>query len=304
MVTRLGKSQGFAVEWLADQPELAGTLELVWRQARASLPAERIADWMEACRGMARRLGSNAALSYIRNSPAVAAAAGSDAALALAAAAAEIGTAAGASAAQALVVAAPVAARRLGSGAAFAEWLRVVGLVSRMAPELVTLLLERSERVLGNVDLRGLEAWALGGIRAAESDPERRLRFFALLDPKALQALERDAAEVHFADVERELKAYVVALWRMVPPIRTLAPGDVETPRRATFDGGIVRVPEAFRGFTGREAKELFRAALAHILAHLQFSRGKFPVGGLKPVQVALVSLIEDARVEQLAMAR
>src|SRR5205807_10200077 len=33
-----------------------------------------------------------------------------------------------------------------------------------------------------------------------------------------------------------------------------------------------------------------------------QFTRTKFPIGSLKPIQVALVSLIEDARVEQLVM--
>ena len=41
---------------------------------------------------------------------------------------------------------------------------------------------------------------------------------------------------------------------------------------------------------------------LAHIGAHYRYSGGRFPVRGLKPMQVALVSLIEDARVEQLAM--
>ena len=52
----------------------------------------------------------------------------------------------------------------------------------------------------------------------------------------------------------------------------------------------------------GRAARILFRAASAHVLAHFQFGGGKFPLGSLKPVQIALISLIEDARVEQLAI--
>ncbi|HXW30923.1 MAG TPA: hypothetical protein VEK55_16300, partial [Xanthobacteraceae bacterium] len=287
---------------LADQPELAGTLELVWRQARASLPAPRVNEWVAACRAISSKLGSDAALTYIRNSPAVAAACGADAALALAAAVPEIAALAGRHVATALVVAAAPAARRLASAQAFGEWLRVVRLVAEMAPESISLLLDRSDRILSNVDLRSFEAWALGGIRAAENDPERRLKFFALLDPKAVKMLTREAHELQFADTERELKAYVIALWQLLPPIRALPPGALDATRRSTFDNGIIRVPDVFRGYTGRTAKDLFRAALAHILAHFQFSGPKFSIGSLKPVQIALVSLIEDARVEQLAM--
>ncbi len=62
-------------------------------------------------------------------------------------------------------------------------------------------------------------------------------------------------------------------------------------------------MPQTFRGFGRQSGKDLFRASLAHVLAHFQFGGQKFAVGGLKPVQIALVSLIEDARVEQLALA-
>jgi hypothetical protein len=302
MAASPSEQKRFLTDSLADQPELAGTLELVWRQARASLPPQRVEEWVATCRDISSGLGSNAALTYIRNSPAVAAACGADAALALAAAVPEIAALAGSHAAVSLVVAAAPAARRLASGQGFGEWLRVVRLVAEMAPESITLLLDRSERVLSNIDLRAFESWALGGIRSAENDPERRLKFFALLDPKAVKVLAREAHELQFADLERELKAYVVALWRMSPPIRTLPPGSLDAARRATFDNGFIRVPDAFRGYTGRAAKDLFRAALAHVLAHFQFTGAKFSIGSLKPVQVALVSLIEDARVEQLAM--
>ena len=77
----------------------------------------------------------------------------------------------------------------------------------------------------------------------------------------------------------------------------------VDTPRRASFDHDIIRLPESYRGVAGGAAKELYRAALAHILAHFRFTPEKFPLRSLKPVQVALNSPIEDARVEQLALA-
>lgn len=292
------------LELLSAEPELAGTLELVWRQAQASFPEARIEEWLAACRALADDAAGNAhVLAYIRHAPAVAAAADADAALALAQAVPEVAARGGSHAAAALIAAAPKAARRLGTGAGFAEWLRVVRLIAEMAPESLSLLLDRTETVLQDLDMRGFEAWALGGIRASGGDPEKRLKFFALLDPQARRWLERESNEVQFADVERQLKAYLMALWRVAPPLRTLAEGAFDRPRRASFEGGIIRLPDSFRGYSGRSAAELFRAAIAHIGAHLQFSRTRFPVGSLKPVQVALVSLIEDARVEHLAMA-
>lgn len=109
---------------------------------------------------------------------------------------------------------------------------------------------------------------------------------------------------MHLADLERRLKAYLVALWRRNPPLRALADGAPDQRRRSSFDGGIVRLPEAYRGFPPSVSRRIYLAAVAHIGAHLEFSTQRFPVGSLKPVQVALVSLVEDSRVEQLAMRR
>src|SRR5215472_14330869 len=137
MASSASEQKRFLIDTLADQPELAGTLELVWRQARASLPPPRVDEWVAACRTIASKLGADAALGYIRNSPAVAAACGADAALA--GAVPEIAALAGRHVAASLVVAAAPAARRLASAQALGEWLRVVHLVAELAPESISL---------------------------------------------------------------------------------------------------------------------------------------------------------------------
>jgi nitric oxide reductase NorD protein len=304
MARTLSEQQQNLIASLGNQPEIAGTLELVWRQARASLPAAVLDLWVVACGDINSHLGPNAAMGFIRNSPSVAAAAGPNAVLELATFAREFARLAGRNATLNLFVAAPQAARRLGTNNAFSEWLRVIGRVAERAPESVGLLLDRSGRLLDSLDLRSFETWALGGIRAAENDPERRLKFFALLDTRSLQTLEHGAETVAFTDVERELKAFIAALWRSTPPVRSLSPAGFDTPRRACFERGIIRLPQSSRGVEGQTGKDLFRATLAHIMAHFQFKGEKFALGGLKPVQVALISLIEDARVEQLAISR
>src|ERR1700684_4494414 len=299
MATSLSKQQQSLIASLADQPEIAGTLELVWRQARASLPSSMLDDWVGACRSIAVRVGSDAAIAFIRNSPSVAAAAGPQAAMALAELTPQFAALAGDHSALALLVAAPVAARRLASLPNFAECLRVIKRIPKAARESVSLLLDRSGRVLDSLDVRSSEPWALGGIRAAENDPEQRLKFFALLDTRSLHALEHGAGSIAFTAGERELKAFVAALWRTIPPIRVLPPAGFDTPRRTCFVDGVVRVPQSSRGVDGVGGKDLFRASLAHVLAHFQFTPAKLAVGSLKPGQIALVSLIEDARVEQ-----
>ena len=304
MARTLSEQQQTLIASLGTQPEIAGTLQLVWRQARASLPAALLEDWVAACSDVNARLGPNAAMGFIRNSPSVAAAAGPEAALTLATFARDFARLAGPNATLTLFVAAPHAARRLGTNQAFSEWLRVIRRVAESAPESVSLLLERSSRLLESLDLRSFETWALGGIRAAENDPERRLKFFALLDTRSLHALEHGVETVAFTDVERELKTFIAALWCTTPPIRVLPPAGFDTPRRASFDHGVVRVPQSSRGVDGQTGKDLFRATLAHIMAHFQFTGERFALGGLKPVQIALISLIEDARVEQLAIGR
>lgn len=106
-----------------------------------------------------------------------------------------------------------------------------------------------------------------------------------------------------FSEVERRLALYLRALWTPDIGLRPLIPGgEVGASRRATFDGGLVRLPPAWSGAAGPAALTLYWAAAAHAGAHIEFTTGRFPLGELKPLQVALVSLLEDARVEQLAL--
>ena len=112
MARSLSEQQQTLIATFADQPEIAGTLELVWRQARASMPPGLLGDWVAGCRDIAARVGSNAAIAFLRNSPLVAAAAGPQAVAELAAQAPDLAEIAGGNAALALFLAAPHADER------------------------------------------------------------------------------------------------------------------------------------------------------------------------------------------------
>jgi len=97
------------------------------------------------------------------------------------------------------------------------------------------------------------------------------------------------------SSAERRLVHYLRALWDLGPTLRE----DGERPRVSIVRGAI-RVPASLAGVD--EALTLRRAAVAHAAAHIVHSTARFPLGGLRPLQVMLVSLVEDARVERLVL--
>ncbi|MFO1109330.1 MAG: VWA domain-containing protein [Bradyrhizobium sp.] len=212
---------------------------------------------------------------------------------------------AGARAATSALQALPVAARAFGSGPALARWWRVMDLLARQASESVELVATRMNEILAPGAIDAFETFVSAGLRAASGNKARRVAFFSLEDELARRMIARGLGSVSFSEVEIELKAFLTALWGRPPLLRSSTTANNQTAqRRASIAGPIIRLPEIYRGVQGDAARALFRAAAAHAQAHLALGHGLFPVGTLKPLQIALVNLIEDARVETLAMRR
>jgi len=95
-------------------------------------------------------------------------------------------------------------------------------------------------------------------------------------------------------------RAFVRALWGIgmrISPLPANAASAANT--RARFLGSQLWLPSTLPPGVSADGVQL--AAAAHAAAHLRFSGARFLPRGLKPVQVALISLFEDARVERLA---
>ncbi|UOM34159.1 nitric oxide reductase activation protein NorD [Acuticoccus sp. I52.16.1] len=247
--------------------------------------------------------GASLVAAYERAAAEVAAAVGPEPAIEMADTVSAVVVKAGRRSGERVADAAGDAARRFADPLRFRSWLGLMQRFAAMAPDSVAAVGERMATLLGTLDLSGLEAWLLAGVREAGGDTERRAAFFSFDRPEAARWLAREAGEVVFADHERRLKAYLCALFDVHVPIREPAPGAPEPQRRRPgFAEGLIRMPPTFPGYRGEAAQDVFRAALAHVGAHIRFTGARFPVGQLKPMQVAVVSLIEDARVEALAM--
>jgi nitric oxide reductase NorD protein len=297
-------SQGDAIEEMLRRAQLPALIgPSTWNSVRKMFKDSDFDRWVDGLERLtAARIGSGAVIDFARASGISAKHFGPEATLAVVPVTLAIQNHAGERAASAFLSAVPQACVLLKDATAFRTWLGTMELLAELAPESVGALVGRMEFVLSRLDPDRFHTWTLAGIRSAAGDPVFRASYFALEDDSALRAFEQASSDVLFVDVERRMMAFLMALWGLRPAIRTVAirPGQ-PAPRRSAFDGLIIRVPEAYAGLHGQEAVAHYRAVLSHIGAHAVFTRQKFPVGTLKPIQLALVSLIEDARVETLA---
>jgi nitric oxide reductase NorD protein len=212
-----------------------------------------------------------------------------------------VGRQAGSLCARAMLANLPGSLRRLPRAADLAAVLSTIERVAEAAPESVQLVATRLGSLLLQVDAAGFDAWASAGLRSCGYDVRKRRAYFGLDDPLSLSQLS--PGPNNFFRLERRLIVGLKALWDWQPPLRALPvlPG-IPAPRRVSLAGGLLRFPGSFTGATEEAAEPLYLAAAAHAGAHFRHSAVRFPVGKLKALQVALVSLIEDARIETLAI--
>lgn len=277
--------------------------EAITTNAPDGFPPEWRERWhVTHCRIDQAGYGDLVADAYRRAGPTLAAHIGPAFAVRLASAVSEVAIRSGRLAASLVPQAALLAARRFDE-AAMNTWASLVEDVARRAPEAVLPLLENAGRLAEALNAPDFLAFVRMGLHLGGNDAARRRAFFALESGEAIRLVEGRDADGGLAEWRHGLGLYLNALWGIAPPIAEAPPDAPEQMRRrAGFGGGGIRLPAAFVGFEGAEAKLLYRAAVAHIGAHHRFTREQFPAAGLKPLQVALVSLVEDARIERLAV--
>lgn len=286
---------------------LRATFRDAWERVTIGMPERDIEAWAQGSLTLAHvNAGPGSLLAFWRASVEVRSRVGLGTLASLADSFAEVCRYAGAEAACLGLQAIPPAVRAFGGKPdELALWARALRHLAREAPESVTALASRTETVLAALDGTGFESFVVAGLKAAGKSRAQRLAFFSLQDAMALQLLARGTGVPSFTEYERRLKLYATALWGRPPTLRPIVPVTGQPPpRRVNIAGGIVRVPLVYRGVPNETVPLLFRAAVVHATAHLAFTPARFEIGKLKPLQVALIGLIEDARIETLAMRR
>lgn len=103
-----------------------------------------------------------------------------------------------------------------------------------------------------------------------------------------------------FDSAAGHLRPYLQALWDQE---FSLWPVVDDSPLQRPFISELgIHLPRHYASHQGGALRDLYRAAAAHAAAHCVFSTQIFERKKLKPVQIAIISLLEDARIEQLAI--
>lgn len=201
----------------------------------------------------------------------------------------------------------PVAARRLGERQLFRGYLQLVENLLAQAPRGVRPMLGQLDRLLGQLTLGGLRRWSQWGTQAHRTDFDGQLRYFGLESPESLAVLQKERKGTLFVDVQRRLAMYLRALWGRDFFLRPTS-GDYESREgyRPYIEDHLIHVPDAYDDLEIAAARlsgiDLYRAATTHAAAHLVYTRNAMSAEGLNPLQMALIGLVEDARVEALAI--
>ncbi len=258
--------------------------------------------------------GTDLVVSFIQSAPAVARELGEDAVSDLLAAAIKMYSKTSATVITLIFSTSPVAAARLGDSELFRGYLHLLDTLLAQAPRGVRPMLDHLGTLLGQLTLGGLRRWALWGAQAHKTDFDGQLKYFSLESPESIGMIQRERKGTLFIDVQRRIGMYLRALWGRDFFMRPTS-GDFERREgyRPSIEGYIIHLPDAYDDFVfnsplGEEIRipgiELYRASAAHAACHQVYTTDQFDRAGLNSLQVVLVGLIEDARVEALALAQ
>lgn len=304
---------------LADYPEIledlgphaAEVLEANWYEAARVFGRRGLESYLQGASSLkALGRGTDLVLAFIESAPQVAREIGEQAVFEMLSMAIRMFSKTSAEVLALFFTSAPIVARRLGELELFRGYLLLLDQLLAQAPRGVRPMLGKIEVLLEKMTLGGLRRWASWGISAYRSDFAAQVEFFGLNTPQSLAVLQQERRGVLFIDVQRRLIMYLRALWGRDFFLRPTS-GDYETREgyQPYIENYFIHVPDAYDDVENAQgektaALELYRAAAAHTAAHVVFSRYDPRFELAKPLQRLWIGILEDARVEHLAIQK
>lgn len=298
-------------EWIDPlSPASRELLEHSWSDATKVFSARGLDNYVKgasALRGLGR--GDELVNTWIDSAPQVAREVGEDVVGELATTALTLASKTSGAVIDLVLATAPTAARRLADGALFLQYLRFLNTLVAQAPRGLRPMLGQLDTLFGQLTLGGLRRWATWGAQAHRTNYEEQIRYFGLQSKESLAMLQQERKGTLLVDVQRRVNMYLRALWGRDFYMKPTA-GDFESREgyRPYIEDFFLHLPDAYDAIEGNSgtvtATELYRAAAAHAAAHVVFTRQPISAESLNPWQMALIGLVEDARVEALTLVR
>ncbi len=199
----------------------------------------------------------------------------------------------------------PTAAKRLGDAQLFQNYLQFLNNLIAQAPRGIRPMLGKLDILFGQLTLGGLRRWAMWGAHAHRTNYEEQIRYFGLESKESLAVLQKERKGTLFVDVQRRINMYLRALWGRDFFMKPTS-GDFETREgyKPFIENYFIHLPDAYDAYGDISATEVYRAAAAHAAAHLVETKQPISAESLNPLQMAVISVIEDARIEELSIRR
>jgi hypothetical protein len=287
-------------------PHSQEALRANWHEATKVFSPRGLDNYLKgaaAIRGLGK--GDSLVETWIEEAPMVAKEVGEDVVGDLATASLELASRTSGAVIELLLATSAVAANRLGDAELFIKYLRFINTLIAQAPRGVRPMLDKIEVLFQHLTLGGLRRWALWGAHAHRTNYEEQIKYFSLDSKESLAMLQKERKGTLLVDVQRRINMYLRALWARDFFMRPTS-GDFETREgyRPYIEDYLLHVPDAFDDYEGVNGLELYRATAAHCAAHVVETKQPISAEALNPMQMAVISVIEDARVETLSIRR
>ena len=292
-------------------PHSQETLHANWHDATKVFSPRGLDTYLKGAAAI-RGLGKGDALveSWIVDAPQVAKEVGEDVIGDLITAALSLASRTSGSVIELLLSTAPIAANRLGDAQLFLNYLQFINTLIAQAPRGVRPMLDKLEVLFQQLTLGGLRRWAMWGAHAHRTNYEEQINYFSLASKESIAMLQKERKGTLLVDVQRRINMYLRALWARDFFMRPTA-GDFESREgyKPYIEDYLLHLPDALDDFTPEgqapvSGLELYRATAAHCAAHMVETRQPISAEALNPMQMAVISVIEDARVEALTIRR
>ncbi|MDH4249397.1 MAG: VWA domain-containing protein [Deltaproteobacteria bacterium] len=142
--------------------------------------------------------------------------------------------------------------------------------------------------------------WAFFGAEAHRTDYTTQAAYFSLRTADSQAMIQQEHKGVLFVDNHRRLSAYLRVLWGRDFWLRPAAAERSEF--KPYIEGFVLHLPDAVEDTGPLKGLESYRAIAAHMAAHVVYTPQPLSAQALNPAQMALIGLMEDARVEFCAM--
>jgi len=282
-------------------PEVLATLESNFQEAARIMSPAGLQDYLDGAKGLCELgRGHDVVISFLQEMPLVVKECGEDIIRDCLHSALKLSSMTSGQVIALLFSSLPTAARRLGDPELLRGYLTLIHQLSAKAARGLRPMLSHIDELLTKLTLSGLKRWANFGAEAYRRDLNNLQAYFNLETQDSLKVLQRERRGTLFIDTQRKLNFYLRALWGRDFFLRPTA-ADHEG-FKPYIEHHVLHLPDAVDPLGEISGLEVFRAMSAHMAAHINYTRTAISAEQLSPAQMFFIGLLEDARIEYLAI--